>query len=271
MRRTVTLSRGAKGYNWYTKFLERGVDGFKKNVPPTAFDWAAGGKIRPCAFFDLKVEAEVLGRVEIELAEDIVPATVENFRRLCEGKGQKFAGYKGTLMHQVLKGQFVMGGDVSNQSGAGSHSSYEHRYIKDENFIIPHTSRGLVSMASVGVHSGGSQFYISLAPTPQLNGRCVAFGRVVKGFEALDALEKLFSFRGKPARAVTIDDCGVFIPDKPLTLPNTSPSAHGKDGKGKSAITKGGESKNKSGSPGAAEETPTNKKEKAKKAVEAAQ
>ena len=227
MRRSVALARGAKGYNWYRRFVELGADGFKKNVPPTAFDWSAGGKIRPCAFFELKVETEALGRVEIELAEDIVPATVENFRRLCEGKGEKFSGYKGTLLHQVLKGQFIMGGDVSNQRGAGSHSSFKDRFIKDENFIIPHSSTGLVSMASVGVNTGGSQFYITMGPCQHLNGRCVVFGRVVKGMQALEAVEKIFSFRGMPARAVTISDCGVFMPKEPVisevfTIPKPS-------------------------------------------------
>jgi len=223
MRRSLVLSRGAKGYNWYNLFVERGADGFRKNVPPTPFDWSAGAKVRPCAFFELKIESEPLGRVEIELAEDVVPATVENFRRLCEGKGVKFPGYKGTALHQVHKGQFILGGDVSNQQGAVSHSSYADRHIKDENFIIPHSARGLLSMASVGVHSGGSQFYITLAPTPHLNGRCVAFGRVVKGLAVLETIEKLFCFRGVPARAISVEACGVYMPEKAVVPEGAAP------------------------------------------------
>lgn len=209
MRRTLSLSRGAKGYNWYTKFQEKGADGFKKNLPPTPFDWSSPPKPRPHAYFDLNIENEPLGRIEFELAEDIVPKTVENFRLLCTGKGLKFPGYKGTIIHQVQKNQFMMAGDVQLAAGAGSHSASSERFFPDENYIIPHSAKGLVSMASVGVGTNGSQFYISLSSTPQLNGRCVVFGRVSKGLEVLESIEKLFCFRGVPARKVTVMECGI--------------------------------------------------------------
>ena len=46
-------------------------------------------------------------------------------------------------------------------------------------------------MASIGIHTNGSQFYLALNPMPQLNGRCVAFARVVAGDESIDAIEKV--------------------------------------------------------------------------------
>ena len=46
-------------------------------------------------------------------------------------------------------------------------------------------------MASIGVHTNGSQFYLALNPMPQLNGRCVAFGRVVQGNDSIEAIEKV--------------------------------------------------------------------------------
>ena len=49
----------------------------------------------------------------------------------------------------------------------------------------------LNSMASIGIHTNGSQFYLALNPMPQLNGRCVAFARVVKGNDSIDAIEKV--------------------------------------------------------------------------------
>ena len=54
---------------------------------------------------------------------------------------------------------------------------------------------------------------LSVAP---FHGRCLVFGRVVKGLSMLEAIEKLFTFRGVPARAVTIAECGVFLPTAPV-------------------------------------------------------
>lgn len=218
MKRSVVLSRGAKGYNWYSKFVEKGADGFRRNVHPTPFNWSSSGAsasrqvpVRPLAFLELALDTEPLGRLEFELAEDVVPNTVANFMALCEGRGVKFPGYKSTRVHQIQKGQFLMAGDVCGTGGRSSHSAGPSRHFADENFVIPHSDRGLLSMASVGIDTNGSQFYVSMAPTPQMNGRCVVFGRLVRGEAVLKALDAIFCFRGVPARSVTILDCGVTM------------------------------------------------------------
>lgn len=210
MKRSRLLSRGTKGYNWYTKFIEHGTDGFRRNVTPTPFNWTKGGVVRPVAFFDLALDAEPLGRVEFELAEDVVPQTVANFTALCTGQGLKYPGYKGTKVHQIQKGQFFMAGDISGTDGGFSHAAGTSRHFDDENFIIPHSDRGLLSMASVGINTNGSQFYVSMSPTPQMNGRCVVFGRLIRGDAVLEALDRLFCFRGAPARSVGIINCGIM-------------------------------------------------------------
>ena len=190
MRRTfVALSRNAKGRGWYKQFMEEGAESFAKNVPPTPFDWSAGNVKRPRVYFDMKIEDEVLGRIEFELANDIVPKTVENFIALSTGSG-KF-GYKGCKVHDIVKSATLRTGDVEKNNGTMSHSSFSSRYFEDENFIIPHSHRGLLSMVSNGVHSNGSQFYITLAPAKHLNGRGVAFGRVVKGDDVIASIEKV--------------------------------------------------------------------------------
>ena len=214
MKRSRCLCRGAKGYGWWTKFTEGGAAGFQQRyVPPTPFDWSAPSSVaRPHAFFDVRIEQEKLGRIKFELAADVVPKTVENFKALCLGTGARYGGYKGTKIHYVQKGVCLMGGDVETpaSTGTGNHSAGQGRYFPDENFIIPHTARGLLSMASIGVHTNGSQFYLSLSPMKHLNGRCVVFGRVVEGDDAIQAIEKVFTFRGGPAREVVIDNCGII-------------------------------------------------------------
>ena len=144
MRRTVSLLRGAKGYGWYGVYKELGQQGFKKNGPPTPFDWSSAVSARPKAVFSVKIDKDILGDLVFELANDIVPKTVENFSRLCGGEGAVFKSYAGTTVHMIRKGEFIMGGDVESKEGQGNHSSYESRYIVDENFIIPHSGRGLL-------------------------------------------------------------------------------------------------------------------------------
>jgi hypothetical protein len=145
MRATRVLSRGAKGYSWYQNYVKNGSEGFRKNVPPTPFDWAAAeGVSRTKVFFDVAVGEAKPGRVHFELADDVVPKTVDNFKLLCSGENMHSRGFKGTKFHQVQKGGFLMGGDVEFGDGSGSHSAYKERYLADENFIIPHSSRGLI-------------------------------------------------------------------------------------------------------------------------------
>ena len=113
----------------------------------------------------------------------------------------------------------------------GNQSSFPgNKYFKDENFIIPHTSRGLLSMVSTGychaystfiyftyllihykgVDTNGSQFYISLNKNNQMNGRCVVFGRMVDGEETLKNIESTFTFKGVPARDIIVHSAGTL-------------------------------------------------------------
>jgi cyclophilin family peptidyl-prolyl cis-trans isomerase len=215
--------------------LNEGPEGFRKNVPPSAFDWSqicplgekVTGKpitVRPTAYFDIEIAAAHQGRIEIELASDVVPKTVDNFIRLVTNGSSKLienlaldtniassSGYKGTKFHQIQKQVVLVGGDVEDSQGEMSHSAYKERFIAEENFIIPHSEKGLVSMVSVGVGTTGSQFAISLNPigNPHFNGRWVVFGRVVKGMDVLDKIQKVFTFRGAPSSDIVISDCGV--------------------------------------------------------------
>ena len=66
----------------------------------------------------------------------------------------------------------------------------------------------MISMASIGRDTSGSQFYISLKPTVYMNGRCVVFGRMVEGEEMVKVIEKVFTFRGVPATDIVITNCG---------------------------------------------------------------
>jgi cyclophilin family peptidyl-prolyl cis-trans isomerase len=215
MRRTAAALRGAKGRGWYTLYKEKPED-FARLTKPTAFDWTAEDafcqpSVRPRAFFTLASGGETLGTLEFELAKDIVPRTVENFSRLVTGANHLQRSYKQTKILRIQKGMALLAGDVLNNDGSASVSvlNPKESTFADENFIIPHSGRGLLSMASVGVKSNGSQFYVSLGECPHLNGRSVVFGRLVSGEDVLAKTEKVFSVRRVPVTDIVISDCGL--------------------------------------------------------------
>jgi peptidylprolyl isomerase len=162
-----------------------------------------------------------LGRIIIELFDDLVPKTCENFRSLCTGeKGDGKSGqsltYANTILHRILPGFAVCGGDITRSDGTGGESIYG-RTFDDENLTaIKHDKRGIVTMLNVGKDTNGSQFCITLAPSPHLDGVNQAFGVVVKGSKVLKALETYGSKTGKVSELVGIVEAGV-VPKKFLT------------------------------------------------------
>lgn len=69
-------------------------------------------------------------------------------------------------------------------------------------------------MASIGVNTNGSQFYMSLSPNYYMNGRCIVFGRLVEGEQVLDRMEKVYTFRLVPSSDIIISNCGIIEPSK---------------------------------------------------------
>jgi hypothetical protein len=143
MRRTAVLLRGSKGYGWYKKYRSEPEE-YGIYTKMTPFNWKEGNIKRPKAYFELESGKEKLGRLEFELASDVLPKTVENFLNLVQGKGPKGFSYKDSKFHYIRKGEVLMGGDVEGGNGKLSHSSHDERFFMDENFIIPHTEKGLL-------------------------------------------------------------------------------------------------------------------------------
>ena len=99
------------------------------------------------------------------------------------------------------------GGDFTRGNGTGGESIYGAKFA-DENFIHKHTQAGLLSMANAGPGTNGSQFFITVAATPWLDGNHVVFGKVVEGADVVAAMEAQGSQSGATRQTVTIADCG---------------------------------------------------------------
>jgi len=103
----------------------------------------------------------------------------------------------------------LQGGDFTDGDGTGGESIYSGKFA-DEGFGIKHDKAGLLSMANSGPDSNGSQFFITVAETPWLDGKHVVFGEVLEGMDVVKAVEGLGNSEGKPSKEVTIAACGVL-------------------------------------------------------------
>lgn len=150
----------------------------------------------------------------MELYNDVVPKTADNFRALCTG--EKGIGpntgvplhYKGVRFHRVIKGFMVQGGDISAGDGTGGESIYGLKF-EDEKFELKHERKGMLSMANSGPNTNGSQFFITTTRTSHLDGKHIVFGKVVKGMGVVRSIEHATTGEGDcPTVDVTIADCG---------------------------------------------------------------
>ena len=119
------------------------------------------------------------GAFSIELFEDKAPKTTKNFIDLAE-KGF----YDGVIFHRVIEGFMLQGGDPTGTGRGGPGYNIPDEFHPD----LKHTEEGILSMANAGPNTGGSQFFVTLAPTSWLDGKHAVFGKVVEGMEVVRAI-----------------------------------------------------------------------------------
>ncbi|KAL0945835.1 hypothetical protein HGRIS_012118 [Hohenbuehelia grisea] len=184
---------------------------------------------RPITYFDISIGDKPIGRVIFSLYSDLVPKTAENFRALCTGeKGVGQSGkplwFKDSGFHRVIKAFMCQGGDFTAGNGTGGESIYGEKF-EDEAFPVKHTKPFLLSMANAGPNTNGSQFFITVSPTPHLDGKHVVFGEVIKGKSIVRQIENFPTADGdRPTTPITITGCGELTPDDPSLKEANAPA-----------------------------------------------
>jgi len=126
-----------------------------------------------------------LGDMKAELFCETAPRTCFNFLALAaSGK------YDKTLFHRNMPGFMIQGGDPSN-TGKGGASIWGAEFPDEFHGENRHVARGVLSMANKGPGTNRSQFFITYGPQPHLNDRYTVFGRLLHGFDTLDAMERV--------------------------------------------------------------------------------
>ena len=156
------------------------------------------------------------GPVVIRLFPDHAPKTVRNFVELAEG-GKQWTDprngrpttaklYDGTIFHRVIPDFMVQGGDPLGSGRGGPGYKFADEFHPDLAFDRPY----LLAMANSGPGTNGSQFFITVAPTPWLNGKHTIFGEVIEGADVVDLISRVKTgSQDRPAEDVVIESVTV--------------------------------------------------------------
>src|SRR5438552_16417569 len=157
------------------------------------------------------------GEMVVQFWTDAAPNTIENFKKLARS-----GFYNGTIVHRIVKGFMIQGGDP-NSKDPGKENRYGEGgpgyQIKAE-FNNHSHQRGVISMArGPDPDSAGSQVFICLAPAPRLDGNYTTFGKLIKGEDVLEKIgdtpvtKNSMGEMSKPTKRVVIEKIDIVPPD----------------------------------------------------------
>lgn len=137
------------------------------------------------------------GTITAEMFADAAPKTAANFMDLAK-KGY----YDGVIFHRVIDGFMIQGGDPDGSGRGGPGYTIPDEFGPG----LAHDTEGMFSMANAGPNTGGSQFFITLAATPWLDGKHAIFGKVTEGMDVVRKIGKVQTARGdRPVQDVVME------------------------------------------------------------------
>ncbi|GFH49345.1 peptidyl-prolyl cis-trans isomerase-like 1 [Chaetoceros tenuissimus] len=140
-----------------------------------------------------------IGTFVIELYYRHTPKTCHNIAALADS-----GYYNNTIFHRIIRDFMVQGGDPTG-TGRGGESIYGGKFEDEITRNLKHTGAGVVSMANSGPNTNGSQFFITLKPTPFLDGKHTVFGRVYSGMSVVQRMGLVTTDQDdKPKTPITI-------------------------------------------------------------------
>ena len=141
------------------------------------------------------------GKVTIELYAADAPVTVNSFVFLARDNF-----YDGVIFHRVIEGFMIQGGDPTGTGTGGPGYRFQDEIVSSLTFAEP----GLLAMANAGPGTNGSQFFITVTPTPHLNGNHTIFGKVTEGYDVVLAISQVDTGpRDKPVNDVVIESVDI--------------------------------------------------------------
>jgi peptidyl-prolyl cis-trans isomerase A (cyclophilin A) len=158
-----------------------------------------------------------MGTFHARLDHQHAPRTVANFISLAEGSRPWLdfpraqlshrPFYTGITFHRVIAGFVIQGGSPNGQGTDGPGYQFQDEFHP----TLRHNQAGILSMANSGPHSNGSQFFITLGPTPHLDGKHTVFGEVIEGLEVVERIGETKTGPGdRPIQDVRIESIDVL-------------------------------------------------------------
>jgi peptidyl-prolyl cis-trans isomerase B (cyclophilin B) len=179
--------------------IDKARNRWKEQLPPQpVVEFDASKKY----FWNLETN---VGDIKIEFMPDVAPKHVSSTIYLT-----KLGFYDGIVFHRVIPRFMAQGGDPTGTGAGGPGYQYDGEFDRRAR----HDKPGILSMANRGPGTDASQFFLTFAATPHLDGKHTVFGEVVGGMETVRELEKLGTPKGRPKERLVIEKASISVSPK---------------------------------------------------------
>ncbi|OMJ81229.1 hypothetical protein SteCoe_18346 [Stentor coeruleus] len=212
------------------KYIENTSQSVFTSEAESSYIQKISSPLKKYVLWHIKIGESTEKKLVIELDVQNCPRTCENFWQL--SNGFKDLSYSGSTIHRVIQDGYIEGGLITTSSGK-SHSSIYGEFFADENYSYLHDKPGVIGMSKFGRNENGSLFYITARPLPHLNGRMVAFGRVIEGMDVIKAISMLPHVNQRPVANVVITKSQNYLSILMPTAHESRPKSHKDQGSSK--------------------------------------